>query len=77
MPDLLHNGLGVEGDVRGALEVPRETPGLLQVALVALLAGVAKARSLALSFALGVAAFVGLSFVGSSLPLFVVFMVLW
>lgn len=77
MPDLLHNQLGVEGDVRGALEVPRETPGLLQVALVALLAGVAKARSIALSFALGVLAFVGLSFVGGSLPLFVVFMVLW
>jgi len=77
MPDLLHNQLGVEGDVRGVLEVPRETPGLLQIAFVALLAGVAKARSLALSFALGIAAFVGLAFVGSSLPLFVVFMVLW
>jgi MFS family permease len=77
MPDLLHNQFGVEGDVRGALEVPREAPGLLQVALVALLAGVAKARSLALSFAVGVFAFAGLAFVGGSLPLFVVFMVLW
>ncbi len=77
MPDLLHNQLGVEGDVRGALEVPRETPGLLQIAIVALLAGVAKARSLTLTFIVGAAAFVGLSFVGGSLPLFVVFMVLW
>jgi MFS family permease len=77
MPDLLHNQLGVEGDMRGVLEVPREMPGLLQIVFVAILAGVAKARSLALSFAIGVVAFVGLAFVGSSLPLFVVFMVLW
>jgi MFS family permease len=77
MPDLLHNQLGVEGDTRGALEVPRELPGLLQIALVTLLAGAAKARSLALSFAVGAAAFVGLAFVGGSLPLFVAFMVLW
>jgi predicted MFS family arabinose efflux permease len=77
MPDLLHNQLGVEGRVRGALEVPRELPGLLQIALVALLAGLAKSRSLTLTFVVGCAAFVGLSFVGDSLPLFVVFMVLW
>jgi MFS family permease len=77
MPDLLHNQLGVGGDVRGALEVPRELPGLLQIALVAALAGIAKFRSLTLTFAVGAAAFVGLAFVGASLPLFVVFMVLW
>jgi len=77
MPDFLHNTLGVQGDVRGALELPRELPGLLQIAVIALLAGLAKARSLAITFALGAAAFVGLAFVGESLPLFVVFMVLW
>ena len=77
MPDFLHNQVGVEGDVRGALEVPRELPGLLQIALVALLAGLAKSRSLSLTFAVGALAFVGLAFVGDSLPLFVVFMVLW
>ena len=77
MPDLLHNQLGVEGDVRGALEVPRELPGLLQIALVAALAGLAKFRSLTLTFAVGAASFVGLAFMGGSLPLFVVFMVLW
>jgi MFS family permease len=77
MPDLLHNQLGVEGEVRGALELPRELPGLLQIVLVALLAGIAKARSVTLTFAVTAAAFVGLAFVGESLPLFVVFMVLW
>ena len=77
MPDFLHNQMGVEGDVRGALEVPREAPGLLQIALVAALAGLAKFRSLTLTFAVGAVAFVGLAFVGDSLPLFVVFMVLW
>ena len=77
MPDFLHNQLGVEGDVRGALEVPRELPGLQQIVLVAALAGLAKFRSLTLTFFVGAAAFVGLAFVGDSLPLFVVFMVLW
>jgi hypothetical protein len=56
IPDLLHSQLGIEGDVRGALEVPREFPGLLQIGIVALPTGIAKTRSLALSFVLGAAA---------------------
>jgi len=39
MPDFLHNSLGIEGDIRGALEFPRELPGFLMVVLLGLLAG--------------------------------------
>jgi MFS family permease len=77
MPDYLHNVLRVSGEVRGALEFPRELPGFLQVFILGLLAGVSTSRAIVLSFFLGLVAFVGLSFGTASFPAFVVLMMLW
>jgi nitrate/nitrite transporter NarK len=77
MPDYLHNVLKVGGDVRGALEFPRELPGFLQVVLAGLVAGFAKRRSLLLCFAAGVAAFAGLALIPPSSVSFIALMILW
>jgi predicted MFS family arabinose efflux permease len=77
MPDFLHNVLGIGGDVRGALELPRELPGFLQVFLITLLAGAGRIRSTALSFAAGVVSFAALALFGSSLAVFIATMILW
>ncbi len=77
MPDFLHNTLRVGGDVRGALEGPRELPGFLQVILVGLVAGMARGRAITLCFAAGVASFAVLAFAGSSFAVFMACMILW
>ncbi len=77
MPDFLHNVLRVGGEVRGALETPRELPGFLQVVLVGLVAGMPKGRSVSICFAAGVVSFVVLAFAGSSFAVFISAMILW
>jgi uncharacterized membrane protein len=40
MPDYLKNHIGIEGDVRGALEIPRELPGFLLVFITGVLVSI-------------------------------------
>ncbi|NLP06252.1 MFS transporter [Candidatus Fermentibacteria bacterium] len=77
MPDFLCNVLRVGGDVRGALETPRELPGFLQVVMLSALAGLGRAGVISLSFWAGAASFVGLALAGASFPWFVAMMILW
>lgn len=77
MPDFLCNVLRVGGDVRGALETPRELPGFLQVLMLSALSGLGRARSMTLSFWAGAASFAGLAAAGASFPWFVAMMIVW
>ncbi|NOQ21367.1 MAG: MFS transporter [Candidatus Aegiribacteria sp.] len=77
MPDFLKNHIGIEGDVRGALEVPRELPGFLLVFITGILVSIRRHNAFGGVFIIGIAAFIGLAFLAGTLPTFVIFMVLW
>ncbi len=77
MPDYLSNGLGVGGDVRGALEVPRELPGFLLVFIAGALVSIPRRKAVTMIFTVGIVAFVGFAFFTANLVTFVIFMVLW
>lgn len=76
LPDFLHNGLGISGDIRGSLEFPRELPGFLMVLVLGLMAGVRKSRAMSLASLAAAVGLVGIAFLVRSLPGFVLFMVL-
>ncbi|MCK5132757.1 MAG: MFS transporter [Candidatus Sabulitectum sp.] len=77
MPDYLSNELGVDGEVRGALEIPRELPGFFLVFIAGFLVKVQRRKAITMVFAVGIAAFLGFAFITDSLLRFVLFMVLW
>jgi len=77
MPDYLSNELGVDGEVRGALEVPRELPGFLLVFIAGFLVRVQRKKAIAMVFLIGILAFLGFAFFTDSLLRFVFFMVIW
>lgn len=77
MPDYLNNGLRIGGDVRGALEIPRELPGFLLVFIAGALVRVPLRKAVAMIFATGVLAFAGFAFFSHGLVSFILFMVLW
>ncbi len=77
MPDYLKNQIGIDGDVRGALEVPRELPGFLLVFITGILVSMRRHNAFGGVFLIGIAAFIGLAFLVNTLPTFVIFMVLW
>lgn len=77
MPDYLRNELGVNGEVRGALEVPREFPGFLLVFIAGFLVRIQRSKAIAMVFVVGIAAFLGFAFLTDSLLKFVLFMVVW
>ncbi len=77
MPDYLSNGLGVDGEVRGALEVPRELPGFLLVFIAGLLVKIQRRKAIAMVFFVAFLAFLGFAFLTNSLLRFVLFMVVW
>lgn len=77
MPDYLSNDLRVEGDVRGALEIPRELPGFLLVFIAGALVRVPLRKALLMIFVTGVAAFAGFAFLTGGLATFILFMVMW
>lgn len=77
MPDYLSNALEVGGDVRGALEVPRELPGFLLVFIAGALVSIPRKKAITLIFTVGIVAFVGFAFFTSNLVTFVIFMMLW
>jgi predicted MFS family arabinose efflux permease len=77
MPDYLSNGIRIGGDVRGALEIPRELPGFFLVFIAGALVRIPIRKALAMIFSLGVLAFAGLAFFPSGLVTFVLFMVMW
>lgn len=77
MPDYLSNELGVDGEVRGALEVPRELPGFLLVFIAGFLVKIQRRKAITMVFAVGIAAFLGFAFLTDSLLRFVLFMVVW
>ncbi|MCK5036939.1 MAG: hypothetical protein KAS73_13680, partial [Candidatus Sabulitectum sp.] len=62
MPDYLSNELGVDGEVRGALEVPRELPGFLLVFIAGFLVRVRRKKAIAMVFLVGILAFLGFAF---------------
>ncbi|PIE53060.1 hypothetical protein CSA37_03875 [Candidatus Fermentibacteria bacterium] len=77
MPDYLSNGLGIQGDVRGALEVPRELPGLLLVFIAGALVRIPAGKAITMIVLAGIAAFTGLAFLTTGLGTFIAFMILW
>ncbi len=77
MPDYLSNELGIDGEVRGALEVPRELPGFLLVFIAGFLVRIQRRIAFAMVFIVGVFAFLGFAFLTNSLMRFVLFMVVW
>ncbi|MBN1435147.1 hypothetical protein JW921_10335 [Candidatus Fermentibacterales bacterium] len=77
LPDFLHNQLGVEGDIRGMLEFPRELPGFLMVVTLGLLAGLPKSRALVVAFAFSIVGLVGMGYLATSVAVFIPFMFLW
>lgn len=77
MPDYLSNELGIDGEVRGALEVPRELPGFLLVFIAGFLVRIQRRIAIAMVFIVGVFAFLGFAFLTNSLMRFVLFMVVW
>jgi MFS family permease len=77
MPDYLKNHIGIEGDVRGALEIPRELPGFLLVFITGIIVSMRRHNAFGGVFLIGIAAFIGLAFLVKTLPAFVIFMVLW
>ncbi|RKZ08056.1 hypothetical protein DRQ25_09990 [Candidatus Fermentibacteria bacterium] len=77
MPDYLKNHIGIEGDVRGALEIPRELPGFLLVFITGIIVSMRRHNAFGAVFLIGIAAFIGLAFLVKTLPVFVIFMVLW
>ncbi|MEA3265363.1 MAG: MFS transporter [Candidatus Fermentibacteria bacterium] len=77
MPDYLSNELGVDGEVRGALEVPRELPGFLLVFIAGFLVRIRRKKAIAMVFLVGILAFLGLAFFTDSLLRFIFFMVIW
>ncbi len=77
MPDYLSNVLKVDGEVRGALEVPRELPGFLLVFIAGFLVRIQRKRAIAMVFSVGIIAFLGFAFLTDSLLRFVLFMVIW
>ncbi|MCK5116517.1 MAG: MFS transporter [Candidatus Aegiribacteria sp.] len=77
MPDYLKNHIGIEGDVRGALEIPRELPGFLLVFITGILVSMRRHNAFGGVFLIGIAAFIGLAFLVKTLPMFIIFMVLW
>lgn len=77
MPDYLKNHIGIDGDVRGALEIPRELPGFLLVFITGIIVSMRRHNAFGAVFLIGIAAFIGLAFLVKTLPVFVIFMVLW
>ncbi|MCK5841357.1 MAG: MFS transporter [Candidatus Sabulitectum sp.] len=77
MPDYLSNELGVDGEVRGALEVPRELPGFLLVFIAGFLVRIRRKKAIAMIFLVGILAFIGFAFFTDSLLRFIFFMVIW
>ncbi len=77
MPDYLSNELGVDGEVRGALEVPRELPGFLLVFIAGFLVRIRRKKAIAMVFLVGILAFLGFAFFTDSLFRFIFFMVIW
>lgn len=77
MPDYLSNELGIDGEVRGVLEIPRELPGFLLVFIAGFLVKIQRRKAITMVFVVGIAAFLGFAFLTDSLLRFVLFMVLW
>lgn len=77
MPDYLSNELEIDGDVRGALEIPRELPGFLLVFIAGALVRVPLRKAVVIIFFTGAAAFAGFAFFSHGLVSFVLFMVFW
>ncbi len=77
MPDYLNNVLEVNGDVRGALEIPRELPGFLLVFIAGALVRIPLRNAIALIFFVGTCAFLGFAFLSRGLATFILFMVMW
>lgn len=77
MPDYLSNELGIDGEARGALEVPRELPGFLLVFIAGFLVKIQRRKAITMVFIVGVFAFLGFAFLTDSLLRFVLFMVVW
>jgi len=77
MPDYLSNDLGIQGDVRGALEIPRELPGFLLVFIAGALVRIPIKKAIPFIFIVGCIAFTGFAFFTSGLVSFVLFMILW
>ncbi len=77
MPDYLSNELGIDGEVRGALEVPRELPGFLLVFIAGFLVRIQRKKAITMVFLVGILAFLGFAFLTDSLLRFVLFMVIW
>ena len=77
MPDYLNNVLEVDGDVRGALEIPRELPGFLLVFIAGALVRLPLRKAIGMVFFVGAGAFAGFAFFSTGLTTFIVFMVMW
>lgn len=77
MPDYLSNQLGIDGEMRGALEVPRELPGFFLVFIAGFLVRVQRRKAITMVFVVGVVAFLGFAFLTDSLLRFVFFMIIW
>jgi len=77
MPDYLKNDIGIDGEERGALEVPRELPGFLLVFITGVLVSMRRHTAFGGVFLVGIAAFIGMAFLVETLPVFIIFMVLW
>lgn len=77
MPDYLNNGLEVRGDVRGALEIPRELPGFLLVFIAGALVRFPLRKAVCLIFLTGTLGFAGFAFLSNGLATFILFMVMW
>lgn len=77
MPDYLNNAMKIGGDVRGALEIPRELPGFLLVFIAGALVRMPLRKVLGMIFFTGACAFAGFAFLSTGLATFVLFMVMW
>lgn len=77
MPDYLNNVLEVDGDVRGALEIPRELPGFLLVFIAGALVRLPLRKAVGVIFLTAAGAFAGFAFFTTGLTTFILFMVMW
>ena len=77
MPDYLSNQLGIDGEERGMLEVPRELPGFLLVFIAGFLVRIQRRKAITMVFVVGAVAFIGLAFLTDSLMRFILFMMIW
>ncbi|MCK5787013.1 MAG: MFS transporter [Candidatus Sabulitectum sp.] len=77
MPDYLSNQLGIDGEERGMLEIPRELPGFLLVFIAGFLVRIQRRKAISMVFVVGVVAFMGFAFLTDSLMRFILFMMIW